>query len=357
MRLHHRIAAATLLGAVTFSPMLGGLALAQSSTEVATPLSPADRKAAVSQFATLLQARYVDPDVAARYAAALEQAARRGDYDSLADPNAFAARLTADLRAVSLDKHLRLSVGEIPARGRGSRAPRSLPDIEARWAAPGIAYLAVNASPGDPAVAAEAERLLLAHTGARAIILDLRQNSGGAAAIMNRLFPYLFGKPTPLVLMDTRAAVEAELGAPDEEPSVRPVASPAGVVRREHVAVPHATERRFFDVPVYVLTSGRTASVAEHMTLALKRTGRATIVGETTSGAGHYGHFTKVGSRFVAFVPFGRTFDPDTGRGWEATGIAPDVTVPADRALETALGLAGARSETAATTGVPTAAR
>lgn len=357
MRLHHSIAAAAVLSAVTVSPMLAGLALAQPSTEVAASLSPADRKAVVSQFAALLRARYVDPGLGGRYAAALERATSRGDYDDLVDPNAFAARLTEDLRAVSLDKHLRLSVGDVPARGRGARAPRTMPDLEARWAAPGVAYLAVNASPGDPAVAAEAERLLLAHAGARAIILDLRQNSGGTATIMDTLFPYLFGKPTPLVLMDTRAAVEAELGAPDDGPSVRRVASPAGVVRREHVAVPHATERRFIDTLVYVLTSGKTASVAEHMTLALKRSRRATVVGETTSGAGHYGHFTKVGSRFVAFVPFGRTFDPDTGRGWEATGIAPDVAVPAERALETALGLAGAGAETATTTGVPAAVR
>lgn len=351
MRLHHSIAAAVALSAATASPMSAGLALAQPSMEVVTPLSPADRKAVVGEFAALLRGRYVDPDTGMRYAAALEQAAARGDYDGLVDPNAFAARLTQDLRTVSLDKHLRVSVGEIPARGRGSRAARTMPDLEARWAAEGIAYLAINASPGDPAVAAEAERLLLAHANARALIIDLRQNSGGAATIMDALFPYLFGKPTPLVLMDTRAAVEAELGAPDPEPSVRRVASPAGVVRREHAAVPHATERRFFDIPVYVLTSGKTASVAEHMTLALKRTKRATIIGETTSGAGHYGHFVKVGSRFVAFVPFGRTFDPDTGRGWEATGVAPDVAVPADRALETALGLAGVSAATAAAAG------
>lgn len=220
------------------------------------------------------------------------------------------------------------------------RAPRLLPDLEARWVAPDIAWLAINASPADPDVAAEAERLLLAHAGARALILDLRQNSGGAGEIMDRLFPYLFEKPTPLLLMDTRADAEASLGAPDEGPLLRRVTSPDGVVRREHVVGPHASEKRFFNTPVYVLTSAKTASVAEAMTLALKRTGRATIVGETTSGAGHYGSFVRVGERFVAFVPFGRTLDPDTLRGWEGVGVAPDVVVPADRALETVLKLA-----------------
>ena len=41
------------------------------------------------------------------------------------------------------------------------------------------------------------------------------------------------------------------------------------------------------------------------------------------------------------FLPRGRTYDPRTDNGWEATGIQPDVRVPYDRALETALELAG----------------
>ena len=37
------------------------------------------------------------------------------------------------------------------------------------------------------------------------------------------------------------------------------------------------------------------------------------------------------------FLPTGRTFDPDTGLGWEAEGLQPDVEVPADEALEVAI--------------------
>ena len=33
---------------------------------------------------------------------------------------------------------------------------------------------------------------------------------------------------------------------------------------------------------------------------------------------------------------------PDTGKSWEGTGVAPDVAVPADKALDEALKLAGA---------------
>jgi hypothetical protein len=43
---------------------------------------------------------------------------------------------------------------------------------------------------------------------------------------------------------------------------------------------------------------------------------------------------------FSMFLPRGRTYDPRTNEGWEATGLQPDVRVPYDRALETALEMA-----------------
>ena len=73
----------------------------------------------------------------------------------------------------------------------------------------------------------------------------------------------------------------------------------------------------------------------------MKRTGRATIVGEPTAGAGHYGGFRPIGEHFAAFIPVGRTFDPDTGEDWEGDGVAPDVAVPAAAALAEALARAG----------------
>jgi hypothetical protein len=36
------------------------------------------------------------------------------------------------------------------------------------------------------------------------------------------------------------------------------------------------------------------------------------------------------------FVPTGRAINPITKTNWEGTGVAPDITVPADQALLTA---------------------
>ena len=50
-----------------------------------------------------------------------------------------------------------------------------------------------------------------------------------------------------------------------------------------------------------------------------------------------------MGEGYAAFIPVGRTFDPDTGQSWEGVGVQPDVAVPADQALAEALRRAGAK--------------
>jgi len=45
------------------------------------------------------------------------------------------------------------------------------------------------------------------------------------------------------------------------------------------------------------------------------------------------------------FLPVGRTYDPRTNEGWQAEGIAPDIEVAQERALEGALDLIRSRSD------------
>jgi hypothetical protein len=311
-----------------------------------------------AELAGLLEENYVFPDVAKRYAKTLRANAESGAYDGLTSGRALADRLTADLRAVSPDNHLRIRIGPPPEGGgrrvviRGGPAPAegqgAAPEIrralpfdpieEARWLAPGIAYIRFNIFPGDPDTVAAVDRFMKEHADAKAIIFDNRTHHGGGLAEMDAMFPYLFGKPTSLVRMDTRLSVDRARGAPMGDARLRLVPTQAEVVSRDHYVEPSKTEKRLFGAKVFVLISGATASAAEHMTLALKRTHRATIVGEPTAGAGNYGGQNPLDEgKFSVFIPVGRTYDPDTGKGWEGTGVAPDVAVPADRALYEAL--------------------
>jgi hypothetical protein len=310
-----------------------------SELAAAAPVGDAEARTTLQVFARLLADTYVFPEVGRRYAAALQSGLAAGRYRGQLRPEEFAARVTADVQAVAPDGHLRLSPVAPSTTPRAAAAPES--SIESgRWLANGVAYLKINNFLGS-ATPAELDRFMAEHASARVLIFDARTHRGGGIGPIDAMLPYLFAKPARLVWMDTRAAAAASMPFL-ASPSLHKLAAPATIDRREHRVVPHPTEQRLFDAKVFYLTSKRTASAGEHLALAFKLTGRATLVGETTRGAGHFGSLPAVGDRFTAFVPIGRTYDPKTGRGWEGTGVAPDVAVAADQALARALQLAAA---------------
>jgi hypothetical protein len=331
--------------------------LAQSATptpsaaveEAKSPFDKAKAATVVAELATQLEDNFVFPDKAKAYAAMLRANLQTGRYAAFPDAQAFADAVTADLQAVHKDGHLRLHVVPKEARSGPASERRGPPhDIngvtKSGWLADGVAYISFGMFPGNEVTLGALKTFLDTHATAKTLIIDARAHRGGALAEMNMLFPQIFAEPAVLVEMDTRLAVEQREGNPmADEAFVRKVAGPETVVRSQHFVEPAARQTALRDAKVYLLTSGRTASAGEHLALSLKRTKRATLIGETTRGAGHYGGMVPLDKEFTyaAFIPVGRTFDPDTGEGWEGKGIAPDIAVPADKALDEALRLAG----------------
>lgn len=337
------------LSAVAIAALGSGAVLAQDGA-AATP------NGAVAKLADLLETGYVYPDIGRKYAAMLRQKLAAGGYVGFTDPVALGQQLSADLNAVSPDRHLRV-VPEAMAGGGGPRrvvvggpGPQPGPQPlrrasleDAGWVGKGVAYLRYTGFTGDSAAVAATAAFMKAHATAKSLIIDCRYNGGGGVEEMNEIFPYLFAKETVLVRMQMAESVaKARGGTPfDDDKFIRTVTAPAGLIGREHFAVPGA-ETGLFGAKIFYLTSGRTASAAEHLALAFKHTRRATLIGETTAGANHFGGFEGIGMGLVVFLPVGRTIDPDTGADWEGTGIAPDVAVAPALALEEALRRAGA---------------
>ena len=334
--------------------LLAGLVAAQvvvrpapaSSAEAAAkaPFVKTEAEAVVRELATKLEEDFVFPEVGKAYASLLRSKTAAGAYASFSDAEAFAAAVTGDLQAVHPDRHLRLNPPRLDGQGarRMMRGPTDESGVaKSGWLADGVAYIRFDLFPGNDATIADVRKFLATHKDAKTLIIDARAHRGGGLAEMDVLFPQLFAIPTVLVGMDTRVAVEQRQGNPPGDASLRKVSGPEGVVRREHHVVPAAQPTPLSKAKVYLLTSRRTGSAAEHLSLSLKRTKRATLIGETTGGAGHYGGMAPLGHGYSAFIPVGRTFDPDTNQGWEGTGVKPDVEVPADQALDEALKLAG----------------
>lgn len=342
--------------------ILSALLLASGAAMVpvimAAPAQAADEASAnaiAEKYALLLERDYVYPDTGKRYAAAIRAAIGSGRYAPLAG-DALAKALDATVNGVSPDGHLRVRPPEgstpaaPPAGGSPPRmAPVNLPAVEQPgWIAPGIAYVRFNLFPMDAAVTAQAAKFMADHADAKAIIFDIRTHRGGGLDQMDVIFPWLFDKPTRLVTMATRASVDAAGGSPIAGvPTLRQVGGDPGMVAREHWATPNG-DTRLRDAKIYVLTSGASGSAAEHFALAMKHSGRGTLVGSATGGANHFGYGEELGGGFMAFIPVGRTYDPVTGKDWEGDGVAPDVVAaPADalvRAL-TDLGVAAGEAK------------
>lgn len=330
------------------------------------PGSPYDEVAL--ELADVLEARYLFADRGRRYADLLRTQVRAGRYSSVEDAAAFAEHVTWELNALAEDRHLRVSApGASPTgprivrrrpegagdsavarpgggpviRGGPGRSPggaMSDPVPESGWLTDEVAFMRIGLMPPDPELKAWAASFMEEHAEAEALILDLRMCRGGTVDMMNGFLPYLFGEETHLLNMDTRvgAAPEVEEGF-DEAPELRRVDNTEGVLRWHHWVVPSARANRP-DMQVYVLT-GMTGSACEHLTMALQATGRATVIGSRTAGAGHYSTMVGLPGGFSLLLPIGRTYDPRTGEGWELVGIEPDVEVNPSVAEERALEL------------------
>lgn len=296
---------------------------------------PDSAEGAACRLADELEKAFVIPDQGVAYAQALRAHVAAGRYAGKTAEDA-ARGMTADLQAVAPDGHLRVELEANRRQPGGAALGQARPPVleQAGWIAPGIAFLRINAFLPDDTQTAAVAKFMADHAEAEAIIFDIRTHGGGGLAQMDVIFPWLFAEETRLVTMAMRRSVEEEHGTPfGEGPTLRKLAGTPQETIREHWAVPNG-DPRLRDAKVYLLTSQRTGSAAEHFALAMKHTGRAKLVGSNTAGANHFGGGIPLGGGFGAFMPVGRTYDPVTGKDWEGDGVAPDVAVEPAKALE-----------------------
>jgi hypothetical protein len=367
-RLMPLLCAVCLMSAAMWQAAIAQPSAAPGAPKVLVPMTAAEQATVLQDLAAQLQARFVIPEAGERYAAMLRQRLADRSYQSLTDPAAFARAVTADLQAVHADGHLALRLAGAAGAAGGMVLRRVMPGapgpvgqprpmprrtgppalVEARLIGE-VAYLKFNAFMGNDDLAPAARSFLLANEDTiKAVVIDGRDNRGGSPDVMDAILPLLYAQAATLMRSDMRADPSGPTlvpGGPGGPMAARTLVrreAPSTLIRHDHMVTPDPERRLLQTVPVFYLTSKRTASVAEHLALAFKSTRRAQVIGETTAGAGHFGATEAIGERFAAFIPVGRSYDPATGQGWEGSGVTPDVAVPAAQALETALQLARA---------------
>lgn len=337
MNLAQALAAAAAAMVVAIGPVSGVVSTA--SAQVAAVMDRASIRGAVAELADLMERNYVFPEAARQYASHLRARAAAGAYDGLTAPEDLARTLEAELNQVHQDAHLRVSLAE-SAPADGPRVRRGPPGVgeaisDAMWLADGVGYFRINGLPSTDESVAQMTRALDQLQTAQTLIIDVRRCPGGALREMDVLFSRLYAAPTRVMIMDTRT--DAAGPAPQEiSPNLHRASAPAGITRDEHWAQPTSPVSPLSDAQVFVLT-GSTGSACEHLSQALRETGRATLVGTPTGGAGHYGGERRFGGdRFQIFLPVGNSYAPGA-QSWEGVGVQPHRNVPAEDALNQVL--------------------
>ena len=274
---------------------------------------------------------YVFPDVAKKMGAAVRARAKRGEYDSITDGNAFAKLLTEHFRDVSHDRHLFVTFSPIRIPEQSSSPG---PDAVAQYRiamqeancgfekvehlSGNVGYLKFNFF-ADPEICGGTAIAAMNFLGnVDALIIDLRENRGGDPRMVALVSTYLFATQTHLNDLWERKSGETH----------------------QYWTLPYVPGKYLATAPAFVLTSHRTFSGGEEFSNNLKVLKRATIVGEVTGGGAHPVAGHRIDDRFTIGVPFARAINPTTKTNWEGVGVEPDVKVPAADALTTAQGLA-----------------
>ena len=213
-------------------------------------------------------------------------------------------------------------------------APRGRPPED-------IAYLAIPTF-GDPRQEQNAVAFLKAHKDAPTVVIDLRGNGGGSTpdtlirAIMDRPWPGWVESTSVLFPLfrtyGERFWRENTGNNPRGEGYLEAFAE---YFNHPYMMLPepvHPPENPIYTGRVILIADPTCGSACEDFVMPLKFSGRATVVGETTSGSSGQPYMYDFGNGMQFRVGAKRMYFPD-GSEFEGVGIKPDIEVgpsPAD---------------------------
>jgi len=289
---------------------------------------------------TLMLNDYVHPDKGKIIAEGITNNLNDGKYDKLEDFREFASAVNNDLFEMSNDKHLIIyyapeDVADIKMGAKIPEEKKSEDETRKKIISSkdNFGFAEVKILPGNTGYiklnefekanyskeTAHAAMAFVAYTDA--LIIDLRNNSGGWNSLVQILLSYFFDYEdltNNIILFETLTTYLNEV--------------------TQYRVLPDLPGKRLLNIPIYVLTSERTYSAAEKFTDVMQKRKRATIIGETTKGGANFTRGPEVlNYYYIVKMPVGRTINPVTGTNWEGTGIEPDIKVDRKNALDTAM--------------------
>ena len=311
------------------------LAIAQCCFGQTQPLRAEIKKQTIDDLSALLPERYAYKGIGQKLQQLLQQNLKAGKYDIYNSPQEFSTAVTNDLRSLNRDKHLALNYSpevQTPNTNPTTTSSPITPEERAKRASAfnrqmNFGFRAVQFFNGNvcnlkfdyfDSYLAYSSPILDASMASLkncdALILDLRENTGGSSEMVDYITGFFFKDRTLSGTSYNRLTDTTT----------------------EEFITPQPKDKQLADVDLYILTSNVTVSAAEALAYNLKYLKRAKVIGETSAGAANPGRVTRINNFFAAFIPNRHGMNVVTGTNWEGTGVPVDIACPAEEALRIA---------------------
>ncbi len=321
------------------------------SATIANAQTPANLSAGeintlIEKITKLVDKRFVDIPAGKKVIAGITKNHKNGKYSDIKTDRDFIESINKDLYALSNDLHLRVSsIGE---RTQNSSGPRRVMRRQGTGAATNagadaerlmgsrlfarpadghflsrvldgnIGYVKVNGVMPPltgTKVKEDMETALLGVKNTDAVIFDLRNAPGGVPETISLLSSYLYDEKPQL-----QNTYHNRVTGPNEL-----------YTRPAEVPFQFGLKR-----PIYILINGGTASAAEAFTYHNQQHARATVVGQTSRGAGRLSAPRPISKTLYLLVPENRSEHPVSKTGFEQIGVKPDIKVEGEDSLTVA---------------------
>lgn len=295
------------------------------------PVTQNEKEFLVARIADSLEYYYVDINVGIEIGNVLKANIKKGVYQNIFEPSKFATAITRDLRSVNGDLHLFLGYKNPTHNSKNSSLKKTNSSRgistnygfqELKFIEEKIVYLKItHFSNWDYASDARKRiaEIMSIFKNSSAFIIDLRDNRGGVPYIASFLASYFFNDQ-PIHLADFY---------------IRYNNYKYGIYTE-----PNAPGMKYPKTPLYILVNEKSASAAEEFAFWLQNQKRATIIGQTTAGAGYGVMNHKLNERFTISISSEKEIDPITEKGFQGIGVIPDIILNDTIAYATALNLA-----------------
>jgi C-terminal processing protease CtpA/Prc len=275
-------------------------------------------KQLIDETFSVMQKHYIEPDIVSSTKQLVVARFERGEYSSLTNIQAFADVIGTDIRTITGDVHLSLFTAKPTDKvthtltHKAGKLTYNYAFEQARYLDGNVGYLKFNKFHPDEKARDTLDAAFNFLKQSDAMIIDLRDTVGGSPALVQYMLSYFLAFNTPLW---------EEVGRDHQLLSSISVTD-----KPKH--------QRFHNgFPVWLLTSQHSASATELFVGVMQANVKATIIGETTAGAGFYVGVEPITPELIFRISMSKPVISVNQQNWEKIGITPDLIIPAIDAL------------------------